>query len=199
MNHCFQAVNGECAASITPLHLKWWQLVDGARSESSVTLQRVFQSNTGVASPENESSRPNMCRSQCYGHVCMWDSWNLLYALRRRSLWFFLTIMASQVVWEFVWVCESKEIHRFAEDEETEGVCVRRLNGSSHTVTFSLFMHPISSLFYQNPHPHLIPSNPSSTAFIQYSSIFIDTSHAKQLWGTACIVSGIVRAPRGCG
>lgn len=37
MKHCFQAVNGECAASLTPLHLKWWQLVDWVRSECSVT------------------------------------------------------------------------------------------------------------------------------------------------------------------
>lgn len=47
MKHCFQAVNGECAASFTPLHLKWWQLVDWARSEFSVTPLCVFQSNAG--------------------------------------------------------------------------------------------------------------------------------------------------------
>lgn len=28
MKHCFQAVNGECATSFIPLHLKWWQLAD---------------------------------------------------------------------------------------------------------------------------------------------------------------------------
>lgn len=52
MKHCFQAVNGECAASFTPLHLKWWQLVARACSECSVTLLCVSQSDAGVRSPE---------------------------------------------------------------------------------------------------------------------------------------------------
>lgn len=50
MKHCFQAVNAECAPSFTPLHLKWWQLVDWACSAGAVTPLRIFQSNAGVRS-----------------------------------------------------------------------------------------------------------------------------------------------------
>ncbi|MEQ2161611.1 hypothetical protein GOODEAATRI_011175 [Goodea atripinnis] len=49
MKHCFQAVNGECSASFTPLHLKWSQL---AHCESAVCFSaerwcRITQTKPG--------------------------------------------------------------------------------------------------------------------------------------------------------
>lgn len=57
MKHCFQAVNGECAASFTPLDLKWLQLVDWAGSECSVTRQCVFFNQIPVSDLQNESRK----------------------------------------------------------------------------------------------------------------------------------------------
>lgn len=42
MKHCFQAVNGECAAFFTPLHLKWWQPVD-CDSTVCFSVRRSYQ------------------------------------------------------------------------------------------------------------------------------------------------------------
>ena len=85
-------------------------------------------------------------------------------------------------------------------------LCTRVFMGQGillHFVFLCILSFLCFFLFYRTS--PLIPSNPSSLAIIQYPylvgvpSISIDTSHAKQLWRTACIFSGIVRAPGGCG
>lgn len=56
MKHCFQAVNGECAAFFTPLHLKWWQPVD---CDSAVFFSQTLMSDL-QNEPGNLSSEPYM-------------------------------------------------------------------------------------------------------------------------------------------